>query len=124
MLYRKQRLCYHKQTSRKEGNMPSELLTKYPLPPSSEALESPRSYSDKEERQITDLAPLANTLATNPEVLKWLQDMKWLTMGDSDPRARYTGNHPLIKREINGQEYVYSGKIREPANLSIAPYLS
>ncbi len=47
--------------------MPSELLTKYPLPPSSEALESPRSYSDKEERQITDLAPLANTLATNPE---------------------------------------------------------
>ena len=29
-------------------------------------------------------------------------------MGDSDPRARYTGNHPLIKREINGQEYVYS----------------
>ena len=88
--------------------MPSELLTKYPLPPSSEALESPRSYSDKEERQITDLAPLANTLATNPEVLKWLQDMKWLTMGDSDPRVRYTGNHPLIKREINGQEYVYS----------------
>lgn len=88
--------------------MPSELLTKYPLPPSSEALESPRSYSDKEERQITDLAPLANTLATNPEVLKWLQDMKWLTMGDSDPETRYAGNHPWLKREINGQEHTYS----------------
>ena len=46
-----------------------------PLPPSSEALEK-RVYSPEEERLIAELIPLANTIATNPEIASAFGVMK------------------------------------------------
>ena len=78
-----------------------------PLPPSSEALEH-RVYSPEEERLIAELIPLANTIATDPEIASAFGIMKWEEMGDSDRSRRFSGKHPLPERKINGQEYVYS----------------
>lgn len=78
-----------------------------PLPPSSEALEH-RVYSPEEEKQIAQLMPLAETIATDPEVARLFGVMKWEEMGDSDRSRRFSGKHPLPECEINGQEYVYS----------------
>ena len=96
--------------------MASEILTavKQPysnfnpfLPPSSEALEH-RVYSPEEELLITELIPLANTIATDPEIASAFGVMKWEEMGDSDRSRRFSGKHPLPERKINGEEYVYS----------------
>lgn len=95
--------------------MASEILTAVkqpysnfnPLPPSSEALEK-RVYSPEEEKQIAQLMPLAETIATDPEVARLFGVMKWEEMGDSDRSRRFSGKHPLPECEINGQEYVYS----------------
>lgn len=78
-----------------------------PLPPSSEALEH-RVYSPEEERLIAELIPLANTIATDPEIASAFGIMKWEEMGDSDRSRRFSGKHPLPERKINGEEYVYS----------------
>ena len=78
-----------------------------PLPPSSEALEH-RVYSPEEELLITELIPLANTIATDPEIASAFGIMKWEEMGDSDRSRRFSGKHPLPERKINGEEYVYS----------------
>ena len=78
-----------------------------PLPPSSEALEH-RVYSPEEELLIAELIPLANTIATDPEIASAFGVMKWEEMGDSDRSRRFSGKHPLPERKINGQEYVYS----------------
>ena len=78
-----------------------------PLPPSSEALEK-QVYSPEEERLIAELIPLANTIATNPEISRAFGIMKWEEMGDSRRSGRFSGRHPLPECEINGQEYVYS----------------
>ena len=78
-----------------------------PLPPSSEALEH-RVYSPEEERLIAELIPLANTIATDPEIASAFGIMKWEEMGDSDRSKRFSGRHPWPERKINGQEYVYS----------------
>lgn len=77
------------------------------LPPSSEALEH-RVYSPEEELLITELIPLANTIATDPEIASAFGVMKWEEMGDSDRSRRFSGKHPLPERKINGEEYVYS----------------
>ena len=83
--------------------MASEILTavKQPysnfnpfLPPSSEALEH-RVYSPEEELLITELIPLANTIATDPEIASAFGVMKWEEMGDSDRSRRFSGKHPL-----------------------------
>lgn len=95
--------------------MASEILTAVkqpysnfnPLPPSSEALEH-RVYSPEEELLITELIPLANTIATDPEIASAFGVMKWEEMGDSDRSRRFSGKHPLPERKINGEEYVYS----------------
>lgn len=78
-----------------------------PLPPSSEALEH-RVYSPEEELLIAELIPLANTIATDPEIASAFGVMKWEEMGDSDRSRRFSGKHPLLERKINGEEYVYS----------------
>ena len=92
--------------SRSEETMASEILAavKQPysnfnhLPPSSEALEH-RVYSPEEELLITELIPLANTIATDPEIASAFGIMKWEEMGDSDRSRRFSGKTPSTRTQ-------------------------
>lgn len=85
----------------------SHNINHHTVPPSRESLQR-RVYSPEEERQIDQLAPLAELMDTHPEVAERFAVMKWLTMGAADRDKRFAGRHPWPERQVNGETYVYS----------------